>query len=186
MVGDAWRAIRYRRGQALSIAALSALIAACAVVTPLYDRGMQQAVTQLTVAGASEQETAVRVASRSRVELGFVEGFRPTSFDRLRDLVPAGVQAAMLPPTNGTELVVSEVAQSPSSPVGSLLWRDGACDHVVWVTGGCPERAGDVAVSEADADHFGLTVGETQTVVERPSSTADVRPPTLDVRVTGV
>jgi len=47
-----WSAIRYRRLQALVLLVLSALITACTVLAPLYDRAMQQALTRLTVDGA--------------------------------------------------------------------------------------------------------------------------------------
>jgi len=36
-----WAAIRYRRAQALALALLSALITACAVFAPLYERSLE-------------------------------------------------------------------------------------------------------------------------------------------------
>ena len=65
-----WLAIRYRRLQTLVLLVLSALITACAVLAPLYDRAMQQALTRLTVDAAGISDTAVQVRSSSRYEYG--------------------------------------------------------------------------------------------------------------------
>jgi len=61
-----WAAIRYRRLQALVLLALSALITACTVLAPLYDRAMQQALTRLSVDSAPASATAVQLRSLSR------------------------------------------------------------------------------------------------------------------------
>ena len=39
-----WAAIRYRRAQALALLLLSALITACAVFAPLYERNLEQSL----------------------------------------------------------------------------------------------------------------------------------------------
>ena len=39
-----WAAIRYRRAQALTLLLLSALITACAVFAPLYERALEQEI----------------------------------------------------------------------------------------------------------------------------------------------
>ena len=39
-----WAAIRYRRAQALTLLLLSALITACAVFAPLYERALEQSL----------------------------------------------------------------------------------------------------------------------------------------------
>lgn len=61
-----WSAIRYRRGQALILLVLSALITSCAVLAPLYDRAMRQALTRLTVDSATGADASIQVASISR------------------------------------------------------------------------------------------------------------------------
>ena len=43
--------------------------------------------------------------------------------------------------------------------IGDLLWRGGACRHVVTVQGRCPRRAGELMVSAADRRIFDYQVG---------------------------
>src|SRR5688500_5179631 len=49
-------ALGHRRGQALALVAVSALITACTAFAPLYDRAMQQALVDTLLANASTDE----------------------------------------------------------------------------------------------------------------------------------
>jgi hypothetical protein len=69
---------------------------------------------------------------------------------------------------------VTEVPDALSSPTGSLVWRTGACAHLRFGSGGCPDGVREVAVSEADAQNYGWKVGSRIRVVER------LNDPTLD------
>ena len=134
-----WLAIRYRRLQALVLLVLSALITACAVLAPLYDRAMQQALTRLTVDSAPVSATAIQVRSLSRYTFGVDRpNYAPASQDQLASLLPDPARRWFQPRIDAASVLVSRADQTPQSPTGVLQWRDGACAHVTWLAGGCP------------------------------------------------
>ena len=182
-----WLAIRYRRLQTLVLLVLSALITACAVLAPLYDRAMQQALTRLTVDAAGISDTAVQVRSSSRYEYGpELADQPPPTPDELAGLLPESARSWFGPRIDGAGVIVARSDRTERSPVGDLQWRDGACDHVTWAAGGCPRERGDIAVSEADRTNFGLAVGSTIAVVELVDGEADARRAVERLRVTGI
>ena len=182
-----WAAIRYRRLQALVLLALSALITACTVLAPLYDRAMQQALTRLSVDSASASATAVQLRSLSRFRFGVGSpALQPASLDQLAGLLPAADRSWFEPRIDGTSLLVTRADLTERSPVGVLQWRAGACEHVSWLAGGCPSRDGDIAVTAADRKNFGLKVGSTVSVVEQPAVEQQGTLPTVALRVTGI
>ena len=84
-----WAAIWYRRLQALVLLTLAAVITACTVLAPLYDRAMQQALTRLTVDSAPASATAIEVRSLSRFWFGVDSpSYSPASLDKLAGLLP--------------------------------------------------------------------------------------------------
>ena len=176
-----WLAVRYRRLQALMLLALSALITACTVLAPLYDRAMQQALTRLTVDAASSSATAIQVAAMSRFNSGVdIPSYLPASHDELASLLPESARPWFMPRIDASSLTVVRVDRAAKSPVGELLWRDGACAHVSWTAGGCPRASGDIAVSAADAKTFALGVGSTIKVEERPRIEQPAQAPDRD------
>ena len=182
-----WLAVRYRRLQALMLLVLSALITACTVLTPLYDRAMQQALTRLTVDAASSSTTAIQISAMSRFNSGIdIPGYEPATHDELATLLPEFARPWFLQRVDASSLTVVRVDRAATSSVGELLWRDGACEHVSWTAGGCPEASGDIAVSAADVTTFGLAVGSTITVQERPQVDEDRPLEFVTLRVTGV
>ena len=183
-----WLAIRYRRLQTLVLLVLSALITACAVLAPLYDRAMQQALTRLTVDAAGISATAVQVRSSSRLRVR-PGARRPAAADPRTSwpgLLPESARSWFGPRIDGAGVIVARSDRTERSPVGDLQWRDGACDHVTWAAGGCPRERGDIAVSEADRTNFGLAVGSTIAVVELVDGEADARRAVERLRVTGI
>jgi len=60
-------------------------------------------------------------------------------------------------------------------PTGPLLWRDGACEHVRVLSGACPAASGEILVSEADVENFGLSVGSTSKVASAVKEPAAMR-----------
>jgi hypothetical protein len=180
-------AIRYRLGQGLVLLVLAALITACAVLAPLYDRAMQQALTRLTVDGASSSATAIEVRSVSRFTFGLAgSGYVPATQDRLASLLPAEARPWFDRRIDGGSLLVTRSDQTSASPVGALQWRDGACEHVDLLAGGCPTGRGEVAVSAADVTNYRLGVGSRVDVVEQTAVDQDGKLPVVPLRVTGV
>lgn len=182
-----WSAIRYRRLQALVLLVLAALITACAVLAPLYDRAMQQALTRLTLDNASDGETAVQLRSLSTLDYDATtqQAEAPTS-EELAGSLPEYARGWFGPRIDGTSLLVTRADQTSSSPTGPLLWRDRACENVTFVAGGCPRERGDVAISPADRKNFGLRVGSVVEVQEQPQVNPPTLPPPRSLRVTGV
>jgi putative ABC transport system permease protein len=182
-----WLAVHYRRLQALMLLALSALITVCAVFAPLYDRAMQQALTHLTVNAAPISATAIQIRSFSRFTPGVdAPSYAPALQDDLADWLPRAVRPWFLPRIDASSLLVIQADLTSTSPVGELLWRDGACAHVLWTAGGCPRASGDIAVSAADQRNFALNVGSTIEVREQPQVQQDRRLPGVSLRVTGI
>ncbi len=161
----AWRsAAGHRRGQTLALVTVSALITACVAFVPVYDRAMQQALVGTLLDRASTSQRAVAVVSESAVNaIGTTEARDPRE---LQAMVPREVSARLGPPVLGrTALVTPNAGDVP--PTGQLVWRDGACEHVRLVSGSCPSDSGDILVSEADVETFGLSTGAT--VAVRPA-----------------
>ena len=181
-----WSAIWYRRLQALVLLALSAVITACAVLAPLYDRAMQQALTRLTLDAATGTDTDIQVRSISRFAFPDAADLAPATPGELAGLLPADARSLFGPRIDGSSLFVVRADRTGRSPVGTLRWRAGACDHVTWVTGRCPAALGEIAVTPADVTNYGLAVGSTVQVVEQPTLEPPGRRPVVPLRVTGV
>lgn len=164
---------RYRPFQAAAIAALAALITACAAFAPLYDRAMQQALTDIAIA----HEPASVVGLQLRAEAGEADyrgGPAPTLPDPEDVLakVPDAMRSYYLDPVLGSSATVRPLPQGVQDPAGSVTWRDGQCDHLTFVDGACPSDPGDIAISKADAKIFGYDVGTTLRVPGNESGVA--------------
>ncbi|MDR7255230.1 hypothetical protein J2X46_004232 [Nocardioides sp. BE266] len=158
----AWRsASGHRLGQTLALLAVATLITACTAFAPVYDRAMQQALVDTLLARAGTDGTTVIVESAA---LNFAGGATEARDPReLQGMVPADISAVLDPPVLGRTAVVTPVA-GDVPPTGQLVWRDGGCDHVRVLDGACPAGPGEILVSEADADLFGLATGSTTKV----------------------
>jgi hypothetical protein len=177
-----WKAIRYRRAQALVIAALSALITACAVFAPLYDRALQQSLVGARLAHDPVQVSGLRLTSSPSTDAPMA-----SSPEQLGAQVRGRLRTAFLPPQPSVTL--SADARSPKGVALSaeVLWRRGMCEHVRFTSGRCPTSAGQVAVSSVDAKSWHWRVGEQIPLTPPRSTTPTTQPPTnTSVRITGV
>lgn len=149
---------RYRPFQAVAVVALAALMTACAAFAPLYYRAMQETLTHSVLSGAPPIASTLRLAVA-----------RPSEFDPSRDVVAPEIiadqlderyRASFLPPvlsyTGGAKVVGVEPGIH-----GAMVWSSAQCEHVEFVAGGCPEEAGQIAVSAADAENFEYELGDT-------------------------
>ncbi|MDF1606310.1 FtsX-like permease family protein [Nocardioides sp. YIM 152315] len=149
---------RYRPLQAAAVAALAALMTACAAFAPLYYRAMQQALTDITITDAP--------VVRSSLVLSSAPG--DGAFTSAPVLPPEGVAAFVPPdyrgdfhaPVLGYTANAVVVPVTPTSSSGDLIWRDGMCDHLTFADGRCPDAADEVAVSEDDRRVLGYDVGQ--------------------------
>jgi hypothetical protein len=156
----------------VALVAVSALITACTAFVPVYDRAMQQALVDTLLANASTADKAVTVVSEATVDAGGETDARDPR--DLQALVPDDVAARLETPVLGRTAIVTPVA-GDVPPTGPLVWRDGACEHLRLLSGTCPAAPGEVLVSEADVDNFGLSLGSTRTVGSAVDSPEDVR-----------
>lgn len=169
----AWRsAVGHRRGEAVALVAVSALLTACTAFAPVYDRAMQQAVVDTLLAHASAAEKSVTVVSDALVNAGGETDARDPR--DLAELVPQDVAAQIEAPVLGRSAIVTPVG-GEVPPTGALVWRDGFCERVRLLSGTCPAASGEVLVSDADADNFGLAPGATRTVGAAADAPGGVR-----------
>ena len=180
--------VRYRPLQALALATLAALVTACATFAPLYDRAMRQALTDITVERA-EPSTAglLLIATRAGGSgFGFQNRERPERPEDVAAIVPASVREAYRAPVPGYAADASPMPGSPSDPYGDIVWRDGECRHLRVVAGDCAEQAGELMVSEADAENFDLGVGATLAIPGIPRNDASASLPKARLVVVGI
>ncbi|MBD3926225.1 hypothetical protein IEZ26_16490 [Nocardioides cavernae] len=171
-VRHAWRsAWRHRRGEALALVAISALITACTAFAPVYDRAMQQSLVDTLLAQATPADATVTLVSESN---DFAGGTEPRDPREMAALIPDDLAALLGPVVLGrAAIVVPTTGEVP--PSGLLLWRDGACEHVRLLSGVCPNAPGEILVSEADVDNFGLRLGSVRTVGSSIADQPDIR-----------
>jgi putative ABC transport system permease protein len=170
-----WAAIRYRRAQAAALMLLSALIATCAALAPLYTRALEQGLLRQAVFEAAPADTALTVkATRT-----------PTAPDlalaRLTEVVPPGVRDLHEPGigTYNGQVVFEVFPNRPGAPV-DLIYRDRMCERVVVTAGTCPAAQGEIAVTAAEAAFWKWKPGDRFTVTERDAPTG-AAPQTLTV-----
>ncbi len=156
-------ALRYRPWQALALLCISAVVAGTAILAPLYDRALQQAMVS-SLLEASPDTTSVTVRSAGRFDSSGASA--PHSTSRLVQALPESAAQHFLDPVS--TLAASVVANDPGSadPVGSLMTRDDMCAHVAIETGSCPTGRDQIAISTDDAEIFGWSVGDTVRAVE--------------------
>lgn len=182
-----WAALSYRRGQAGALALLAALVTACAVFAPLYDRTMVQSLVDVRLATASPLLSGVQLEASARAVSPWSDEVPPAppGPQQLLGRVPRWARQSYDAPVLGWTETLQGTVPSVGGLSGQVISRTGACDHVEIVDGRCPAGAGEVLVSTADIEHLGLRVGQRITSRE---IVADPRvvPPGHGLTITGV
>jgi hypothetical protein len=150
-------ALGYRKGQAAALALLAALVTACAVFAPLYDRVMQQALVDVKLTDAPTLDTSLVIEERG-VPVSTAPPPTVPGPESLAAAVPAHLARWFHPPSFGWT-ATADVPHVPLTLGGLLMSRTDACDHVRIVAGRCPRAAGEILVSEADRRTFGFREG---------------------------
>lgn len=153
---------RYRPLQAAAVAALAALMTACAAFAPLYYRAMQQALTAVTIESSSVLGTSVQLAMSPGD--GFYDSLPVQPPEEIAKDLPAQYRSDFHAPVLGYTGSSSVLPGQPTDPSGDLAWRSDQCAHLTFVEGGCPQASGEIAVTAADGEHFGLKMGSTTRV----------------------
>lgn len=146
-------ALRYRRGQALVVVLLSALVCTGLVLAPLYARALEQATARTLLREAGPATAGLRLTATSATR----PALAPTP-DQLAALVPPDLRSRYGDPVTSTAVGVRRMPLV-GQPGGRLLSREGMCDHVTFAAGRCPTAAGEVAVSTDQASSYGQPVG---------------------------
>jgi len=154
-----WAAIRYRRAQAVTLLFLSALITACAVFGPLYERALEQSLLRDGLTRQSAVATSIVgesvQADRVPPEPTVVRGTFPTA------LVPFYDAGSEL--WSGRVNLVG-VAGRPSTV--QLVGPQDTCRALEITTGRCPSNPYEIAVSAAEANVQGWALGTQLNPVE--------------------
>lgn len=144
------------------IALLSALVTGCAILTPLYQRALDQASVAVELDRAPAGATALRLTSigiLSNYYSGEGAAVAALTPEQLDDRVPASLRRSFSAAVAARFVRVAIPAGQPHSSDGPLVWREGVCDHLAFTAGRCPSGAGEIAVSTADAANFGWAPG---------------------------
>src|SRR6266540_1921008 len=152
-----------RRAQSLTVLLLAALATAGAVARPMYTASAERAVLASAVASASPDERTLRTSAAGQpANAAFLAQATASLSLPGFQVVPAREVSALA----GTSLAgTSPTGTSPV--VGArtrLVFRDGFCDHVLPVSGRCPDGPMQVMVSEQTADRLALRIGAPVTV----------------------
>lgn len=184
-----WKAVAHRPVQACMIAALSALVTACAVFTPLYQRALDQASVHVELGRAPAGTDLLQVTS-SGVLATTLSGpgadIPALGTEELTQLVPGSLRAALRRPVVGQLVQLTTRSDAATPTAGALAWRDDACAHLTLTSGRCPSGAGEVAVSTADAANFDWSVGTRLPAIEKQPEETLGRPASMTLTVTGV
>jgi len=174
-------ALRYRWIQGVAIALLAALVTACAVFAPLYDRALQQSMVRTKLAQAPADVSGIRIISVTPTTTK-----PPLTNRKLVSYVPPAVRRYLRPPVGSSTVEVGTWPYTGSSPTGSLVARSGACQHVRFASGRCPSARNEIAISTADVTTFGWKVGQPIPVAELAGQISPAKTPHKSLRVVGV
>lgn len=148
-------ALRYRRGQALLLTVLSAVVIACAVLIPAGLASLQESLVKgrfdaLAPINRSLQLTTTTVPHASAL-----------SFESMDNQVPSALRAVAGMPVHWT-IVQKNVSVDGADTQAVAV--DAACEHLQLTSGSCPSGAGQVLVTSALLKRLAVPVGGTVTV----------------------
>src|SRR5215470_3711301 len=148
----------WRRGFSASVLVVGALVIGAAVLGPLYARAAGESTLrdELTQAGSA---TGLEFQDMPSV-LQLTAPISQFAQAQAKTPTPGAVHGY---PTRTGSIYVQTFADArgvpPSVRVG-MLWRDGACAHLIIVTGQCPSGPGQVLVSQRTLDNdYGWRLG---------------------------
>jgi hypothetical protein len=152
--------LRARWAQAVTLGVLAVVAVACAVAGPAYLGGVDRAVADREVAAASVPERSLTLSSS--VQIG--GGGSGLDFARLgTDLVTMADFTTVFAASINV-LGVEEPSAPGGGTASSLVFRQGACDHLTMVAGRCLLGGGDVVIGERTAIRRNLRPGDPITI----------------------
>lgn len=173
-------ALRHRRGQAVALVLLAALVATCAAFAPTYARAVDQAVLRSLVDASDPQATTTHI---SRPRTASSADITP---EVITDALPAAVLALSGEPVSGMRYAQHVVPAPGKKPSPVLLRsRDDLCAHLE-IEGRCATAAGELLVSAADATAWGWREGTTLRIYQEKHDRFDDERPDLELTVVGI
>ncbi|MFL6099183.1 MAG: FtsX-like permease family protein [Actinomycetales bacterium] len=169
----AGQALRHRWGQALVLVVLSGLITAAAVIGPLYERAVHEAV----VRNALNRATVSQLGLSSHAnEQGDVLGPHL--------LLPRQALSLYGPDVEGQQASIGMFYRPSDLVPVTIASRANICDHLTFAQGSCPSDAGSVAVSVDTARLANLRPGAKLAISVDPQRPGQHAP--VQVVVSGV
>ncbi|UQU66906.1 ABC transporter permease [Couchioplanes caeruleus] len=145
-------AVRARKAQALTVLVLTALAGAVAVAGPWYGLAAASRAAASDVAHAPPAQRVVSVR-----QITGIGGDPQRALDAFAGTVRGMLPVPDLEPVRGMTLAQNAVVRD-RTPAMSLSYREDFCSHVR-LTGDCPSRPGQVAVSRDAAEQLGVRIG---------------------------
>jgi putative ABC transport system permease protein len=183
------KVIAHRPVQAAVIAALSALVTACAVLTPLYQRALDQASAQVQLDHAPGASSGLALTSSGALPStygGPGQPVRALTPSELEHSVPGPMRRLFGQATPALTVDLTMPRDAPRPSDGPLVWREGACAHLELTSGQCPSDVRQIAISEADAANFDWQIGSQIRVLEAQPQGALETPRAMTLTVTGI
>lgn len=180
--------MRHRPVQACVVALLSALVTACALMTPLQQRAIDQASAHVQLGRASDSARVLQLESSGFVSSYYTGGGQPARAltpEELYDETPKPIRRAFGRPISAELIEVTMPASAEQPTTGTLAWRTDACAHLDLTSGHCPDGARQILVSTADAENFGWSDGTEVRVLEVQPDDARQRPIEMSLTVSG-
>lgn len=146
-------AVRARTAQALTVLVLTALAAAVAAAGPWYGLAAASRAAASDVAQAPPAQRIVSVR-----QITGTAGDPQRALDAFADATRRLLPVPDLEPVRGMTIAQNALT-GEGAPDMSLSYREGLCSRVR-LTGECPARAGEVAISQDAAEHLGLGIGD--------------------------
>jgi putative ABC transport system permease protein len=144
--------ISARRGAALTVLVLAAVVSASAAAGPLYRSAADRAAATVEVEAASPRDRAIKQTT-------VVHRDDPSA-------PPGGELTPTLPYQPGLDTVLGLVVggrvrtAAGQSTVVNMTFRTGACRHLAAVTGRCVGGANEVMLSTRTAQRLGVAAGD--------------------------
>lgn len=174
-----WAALRHRRGQALALALVAALVSTCAAFAPILARSIDQALLRTHITESAPEENSASI-TRARTA-----SERETMPESVVEALPAEATDVSAEPISGMRHsagIVPAKGKLPSPVV--LRSRSRVCEHLE-INGRCPRSSGEVLVSSADAQAWGWDVRTSLTMPQEKHPRAGPEPPKVELTVVG-
>lgn len=142
------RGLRARRWSSLALFLTGLLTVAAATLGPLYARAAGETVLTDTLTAATPSQTGVHLQTATDLTdtaaLDAPVARAPAAgFDRAYPTRVVGVRA---------DAMVNAAGGGEPAQTTRMVWRQGFCAHLVFVSGRCPTGAGEAAISSRTLD----------------------------------